>query len=62
MKNFFSEVAELKESTLSDAELDMIAGGKSRTLGVLQSAVVKSIACLLASVTESLNSDGICFA
>ncbi len=42
MKDFFKEMWEPKEGPLSDAELDMVAGGKTRSDIPMQSTVSNS--------------------
>jgi len=56
MKDFFSKLAESKEGQLTDAELDIVAGGKSDQgiMAIVASVFTLGIGCALGSIVQEI--------
>jgi predicted ribosomally synthesized peptide with nif11-like leader len=56
MQDFFKKLAESNEGELSDAELDMVAGGKSRggIFNIIGSAATLGLGCAIGSAQAEL--------
>jgi hypothetical protein len=58
---FFKNLAENQNGSLSDAELDMVAGGKSEggTINVIASVLTLGVTCILASSMDAAHNDSL---
>lgn len=62
MKAFFAELSEKEKGQLSDAELDMVAGGKSKcgALATALSIVTLGLSCAALSIAQEAEKAGGC--
>lgn len=57
IKSFFGELSEQKRGALSDDELDLVAGGKKVTLGIVMSVTTYGVGCAVMSATKEIGGD-----